>query len=601
MITRDLDLERRARIAITGTGFKCRQKKLVQLADKSLKAVPCRKCDNCVKLRKMAQQGRAIAEARASAMVAFVTLTYRPGELGAEVPIYADVQAMLRLMRQTFRRNGWGRLRFLAALERGGKGSRRLHWHLLLFFEQDVPLTDWNRSNHRNELWQWWPHGWADVKVFRDVNSPDVQQAIRYVVKYAIKAVGDDEAMCRLSTKPVFGALGVNEYARDRARAGLPMSDTFKLSGAIYTRGPNYGRPIDFPMYGAVARDAAIAYVEEWEALFGVELRDAAGTVIGYEGGDGRAFAPVPPSDFLLRNHPEAVQFMRADRVLSDWRPAIERQVGLPDVPARAPADLPAHRAKRARDRAALEPFGPPAPVRGFPVVQLRPTCVPNVGTRIPGPGELWPEPPRPMTPREASRALRPGWLPITGARGELVAMVEVERTGRAFVALSDGDGQPLEVARDLRGLVELSDAAHDEVAAWIADRRGPDWAPAEPFLARVAAKRDAYVRQVNERAVELLGEREAFDQLRATARQAAVAAQWAREAYFGKPDTDYGPGPFVPLGAPLARPVWRWSAGDHARLMQELFGSASDVPPILSDAQLLEDQAPNAQAPPEY
>lgn len=222
--------------------------------------VACGKCKTCVAGRKNDWAGRLTAEAKASADVYFVTLTY------AEEPDdfrYADVQAFMKRLRVDLDRNfGGAKVRFFCVGERGNRFGR-IHWHLLLFVDQRLGWSNWNKHNHRKELWPYWPHGWTDLA---KVPTHDTVRRVRYCSKYAVKSLGDEDKSCRFrcSLKPAIGWAYLSRWVDDLVDAGLPLKGWFTLPGMEFDRGMRKGELQRFRLRGASARNAARLYAELW-------------------------------------------------------------------------------------------------------------------------------------------------------------------------------------------------------------------------------------------------------------------------------------------------------------------------------------------------
>ena len=117
--------------------------------------------------------------------------------LGARVFHYSQIQNFLKTVREAYFRKYAKRneISFLVAGEQGSKGTKRVHWHLILFSDKSIDvLGKWTDSrgqviefskiqsmpkNHRIH-WSAWPHGHINVL------TPD-QKGMSYVLKYALK------------------------------------------------------------------------------------------------------------------------------------------------------------------------------------------------------------------------------------------------------------------------------------------------------------------------------------------------------------------------------------------------------------------------------
>nr|QJB21353.1 MAG: replication initiator protein [Microvirus sp.] len=220
--------------------------------------VPCSKCPACIANRKNDWTGRLNAEGMCAAATYFVTLTYRDEPEDFQ---YRDVQLMLKRLRKAAAERNFS-VRFFCVGERGNKKGR-IHWHLLLFLDRPINFL----IPKPGELWRFWPHGWTQLK---RVEKSDMLRSIRYVSKYAIKSMGQDDKSCRMrcSMKPLIGSAFLDAYAVDLANAGLPAKGWYNLPGTVYTAGRKAGAPIRFRLTHAAARRFARIYMETWDTRY---------------------------------------------------------------------------------------------------------------------------------------------------------------------------------------------------------------------------------------------------------------------------------------------------------------------------------------------
>ena len=189
-------------------------------------SVRCRRCSNCLKLRSYEWSDRILWEAEVSKRVWWITLTYASpkGERGGSLPPsssrqavslsdpshavgYDDVQKWLKRLRMAATRKGYGPIRFCCALERGGNGSMRLHWHVLLFSNDYLPRRLFERK---------WAGGYVHARLAKGARggkAADVRiaQLSTYVSKYATKAG-------RLRSSTGFGRCAFLGWERDALR-----------------------------------------------------------------------------------------------------------------------------------------------------------------------------------------------------------------------------------------------------------------------------------------------------------------------------------------------------------------------------------------------
>lgn len=255
---------------------------------------PCGRCDPCVAMRKQEWSGRLIAEALTSAAVAFVTLTYKeePKEFR-----YADIQTFLKRFRAKMEYRHGASVRFLCVGERGDR-FKRIHWHLLLFFDKPVQIGPWGRETHPGQLWEHWEHGWSTVY---DIDPADATGVARYCIKYAIKGHRRHGLpRARMSLKPGIGVPYLVARAREWARAGLTPQGTYVLPGVVWMRGRKEGQHQQFRLSGCCRAEVIEAWRKEWRLTKGDTLPEA--------------------SPWLLKYDPEAIFRRRATEPFN-WRP----------------------------------------------------------------------------------------------------------------------------------------------------------------------------------------------------------------------------------------------------------------------------------------
>ena len=183
--------------------------------------VSCRVCDACLQTRINDWVARAAAEAAASPHTLALTLTYadhpdgtRP--IGSRAFHYNDVQRFLKSLRTEIweKSRSTGDVRYIVCGEKGSNGSRRIHYHTLLFSTLDpflygtirdlkgLTVTPNNVENEKTYHWSLWPHGNVHVQ------KPG-QHGIYYALKYAMKdhqSVARSRGHRRETTAPVHTA-----------------------------------------------------------------------------------------------------------------------------------------------------------------------------------------------------------------------------------------------------------------------------------------------------------------------------------------------------------------------------------------------------------
>lgn len=284
------------------SGFFCKTPAIFDFAGEMLSR-PCGHCGRCVARKKRDLAGRAAAEAATSDSLVVFTLTYRPGEAGAFEWVTKDRQRFLYRVRSRERdaaRKAVGaprrlrtdeakafwrpkiaaatrRVRYIGCGERGEKGTKRHHWHVVLFFSggdacretyQTSPRDD--RGRLVRETLSIWPHGFVTVDVLPK-EMPAKIRACRYVAKYVGKSLltrdqrrQGDKASAKIfrSTKPALGAAYLDGWARDHARAGVPLPRAFKVPNFRFSRG--HAGQTETGLSSASARAVCEAYADEW-------------------------------------------------------------------------------------------------------------------------------------------------------------------------------------------------------------------------------------------------------------------------------------------------------------------------------------------------
>lgn len=200
------------------------------------KVFACRDCNACIETRLNAWVSRALAESVVAGHTYAITMTYadlpnghRP--IGATVFDYSDIQRFLKRLRFNYHRlyGGSGQIRYIACGEQGSKGTQRVHWHIILFSQNDIrPATEWvdfetqkpvapeNVMMDTNYNTDVWPHGHILLQ------TPNAK-GIRYALKYALKQQ--------------FGA------AKSEGTNRLPKSENWAASFFKMSKKPPIGLP----------------------------------------------------------------------------------------------------------------------------------------------------------------------------------------------------------------------------------------------------------------------------------------------------------------------------------------------------------------------
>lgn len=227
----------------------------LKLSDGTL--IACRKCWQCRENRVNDWVGRCIAESETAVASNSITLTYGRDEDGnddhlrAAVLTYSDVQKYFKLLR----RHGYP-CRYFAIGEYGSVKGRS-HWHVVVFWQGDVPPHDLeSRFMERH-----WPHGWS----YWEKPNP---AAIRYVCKYIQKDMGKAERQGHLamSKKPPLGHEYFQQLAGRYVDQGVAPIEPYYWFGHVLN---DEGKPVKFYMSGVTLDNFCQAFLDQWAARYG--------------------------------------------------------------------------------------------------------------------------------------------------------------------------------------------------------------------------------------------------------------------------------------------------------------------------------------------
>lgn len=153
-------------------------------------SLPCGKCDSCLKARARQWATRIVHEASLHDESWFVTLTYAPEHLPADLSVSKrEHQLFMKRVRDTF-----GPVRFFMRAEYGEQFARP-HYHYILF---GLPLPDavpWKESGSGEMLFRSaafesvWPFGQC---LLGSVTTGSASYCAGYVNKKAAGLLGDD-------------------------------------------------------------------------------------------------------------------------------------------------------------------------------------------------------------------------------------------------------------------------------------------------------------------------------------------------------------------------------------------------------------------------
>lgn len=359
------------------------------------------------------------------------------------------------------------RVRYLGCGERGKRRTQRCHWHLCIFLSktsgfQATPLERKPDGTMRpgHETHGLWPHGFVNIDVHNGDNGWRTKVAGRGAVAHVPWVAeafgksgdfnGDIEPKMKAARYSIKYLTKANQLSRRARRAGEPDEAKFFRSTAT---------PLGFEYLTDVARDAARAGLPargdyrvpgvRYSRPRTEAIKDRVGRKVGER--------VVGLSRFVLQGRMRD-HFLEAYR--AEWmllRPEIE----IPRTPW--------------RDR--FDPEGEFRPAKrgwGELAFKERPPWSPPVGPAKPDRSALIP-------------------VSVRGQGG--VGIVQLYKSGRAVWIDLDGVKWPIPRGH-LRDLVKMDDAAHREVEAKIAARRGPDWLDPREYklrkLERQLARREA-------------------------------------------------------------------------------------------------------------
>lgn len=250
----------------------------------------CRKCGLCRNRYIEDWVGRCIAESKTASATSVVTLTYgdsqweegdgsaepashyRDGrdisedqKIQARLLAYADVQRYFKRLRKAK-----FEFKFFVVGEYGSKKGRA-HWHVLFFWRDGFPKHP-VRMNFRDPFWK---HGWSFWDDGIDANS------VRYVCKYLQKDTSPEEmarqGLLSMSKLPPIGSDYFELLAQRYVEAQLAPQDLFYRFPEVLN--PNNGKPKDFMLGRASARNFISAYIRRWQLAYGKRFLPASPVV----------------------------------------------------------------------------------------------------------------------------------------------------------------------------------------------------------------------------------------------------------------------------------------------------------------------------------
>lgn len=457
-------------------GYKCANPLIIETEEGARFRGPCRKCARCIAFAKNDKAGRCAAEAMVSKDILLVTCTYadlepfppdkeivRKGVVkrvirthyvqnlnqGAKEYRVEDWQRFLNLVKKHADRQCNGaKVRFMRVAERGGNGSKRMHWHAILFFSGPVDFEvsptppvvkrfgknrpDLKGKKHDDRVW-WpeWPLGHMNVQRIPIDDLGALARASRYCAKYVGKNLGNGKE-CHLgqSQNKALGTKYVLDVVHRTVAAGRNhvVRDYYTVDGMKF-RGGQLQR---FPLVGAI-RDSYIAeWRQEWLRVHGKTV-EIAGEV--YEAEDSPR---MPTSPWLLRHDADSVFPMPDRRRPTGWR-----------------------KAKASPTRAVMPRY--------------------NVTGR-----------PKTYSPYESlagnlAKATHQrgchGVVFVHTPNGYCCGVITLKRSGAAFY-LGEHDDEPTRIHQTTRGVLALSEKEHVRIEKALARLRPSDWEPPEVYWA---------------------------------------------------------------------------------------------------------------------
>lgn len=286
--------------------------------------ISCGKCLACQIVRRDRHVGRMVAASVTCAGTVFLTLTYAPKGAdgvdpeGAKAILPEHMVAFRKSMRDSHGklepRKGRGGV--VVHVHRGkfqycgagelGELKRRVHWHIILFFDDKESIPEWVHLPQRaardylnakrsggmdadgsfvscgvkckaqysikkrtDEFVAWlpeWPHGYVNIQ---EVGEKGPGYIAKYMMKPNKAAVLRGEGSVHNSVetyKVVSQKLGygfIRELGNRTAKAGLGLSAVYSVDNQRVTRGPRAGEFRTYTMTRAMKREYVNAYLQE--------------------------------------------------------------------------------------------------------------------------------------------------------------------------------------------------------------------------------------------------------------------------------------------------------------------------------------------------
>lgn len=221
------------------SSFKCQNPYILTKAAgefdtfKGFKAFPCGKCIFCRSRKRKQWTTRLTLETESHEENAFITLTYKEYDPFIESELFAksrsldytDIQKFHKHLKMNIKRQGEETYKHFNAGEYGEIGTKRAHWHLILFGFKNTP------QNEENIL-KIWKHSNLTERVIEPIL--DTESVAKYVSKYVIKKIGmskEEYEKIHKQTAPMHhGSTGLG-WARAKEILTIPALESWKEFG----------------------------------------------------------------------------------------------------------------------------------------------------------------------------------------------------------------------------------------------------------------------------------------------------------------------------------------------------------------------------------
>ena len=433
-----------------GRGYACARPFLRENPETGVvNQLQCGKCRQCIARRKNYAAGRLMAEANFALNVQMLTLTFDNEHVGSwQKP---QLKLTKKWIRDECARQSLAAPAFYCVAELGELRGRK-HYHLLLFWDGPTPFSQTPLEPDGKvgrETWKGWPCGFVQFKDIRrdGQNLPGAANHCRYVAKYVIKA----ERAAGVPSPSMSSRVGLDEW-------GEKVGKSLGYRCAVH-HGKSYAQA-GLPLSNIMRID-------------------------GFMGSNGQ-FQHFELKGSLARAACKAYrekwdELYPGKEINTRLNESVLRRLHCPDYVDAAIAD------PRPRGR---------EPERAEPKKKVMP--------------------PRPVLPeRDCS-----GFLFVRDRRGLAFASLEMKKDGYVWLEVEGerylmpgarprwADGTFAVANGSVRAVLDVDEAAHEAIEAWIAEKRGPGWLELMAWkleCAEVIAARDAAIAAITH-AVSQLG-----------------------------------------------------------------------------------------------